>query len=247
MNLPDNDANPESRRRKILLVHGWASDDSLWDPLIKSLADDNNQYSFHIDRVDLGYFSRSAPPVPSGHYELAIGHSAGLQWILLNRQVRCRAVLSVCGFTRFVGGDDFADGWPRRILDRMARQLARDPVSCLREFHEKGRLPERAGLRFFRDAANGNADVLAAGLQALSISDCRTQWSCFDGPRAILAATDDPIVDAKLTQSCFPEEEIEWIPAYTHWLPMTHPQSCATAARNLLARLDLPLAGGSRT
>jgi pimeloyl-[acyl-carrier protein] methyl ester esterase len=245
VNLPHGNGNPESRSRKILLVHGWASEVSIWDPLVESVAAENGPDSFDFERVDLGYFSRSAPPVQSGDYELAIGHSAGLQWLLQNRQVRCKAVLSVCGFTRFVCGDDFAAGWPRRILDRMARQLGKDPGLCVREFHEKGRLPEPCKLPFSRVGTSSNAAVLAAGLQALSNADCRTQWSCFDGPRAVLAATDDPIVDAKLTQSCFPDEEIEWIPACTHWLPMTHPQSCAMAARRLLARLDLQPAGGS--
>ena len=236
--------SPGSRVKRILLVPGWSGDASIWDRLVEAFSLEGSPFACHIERVDPGYYAPPSHPDLSIEFDLGVGHSAGLQWLLQKDTLRCRALLSICGFTRFVREDDFPAGWPRRVLDRMIRQLQADPEGCLREFHEKGGLSEIGEPAFYRQTEHRDGCALAAGLQALSISDCRTQWSCFQGPRAVLAATDDPIVDANLTLSCFADEEIEWIPARTHWLPMTHPHVCATMVRKLLTRLDeRPVAG----
>lgn len=233
----------DDRVTRVLLVHGWAGHPDLWSRISQRLADQLAPVRPRIDVLNLGYYgdARSC----SGSYDVAVGHSAGVAWILGQPDIRFERLVSLAGFTRFCRdrtpdstpcGQAFAAGWPPRTLQRMREALVADAPSVLREFWDNASTRAVGPSNFPRPDSLPDNDRLQSGLQALSSVDCREQWNRFTGPRMVVAGTEDRIVTAAHTESCFPNEPIEWIKTDSHWLPWTFPETCAALLHEMIRK-----------
>jgi pimeloyl-[acyl-carrier protein] methyl ester esterase len=182
---------------------------------------------------DAGYFGDAR--LPEGHFDIAIGHSAGLTWLLQGQDVSFDRVVSIAGFTRFCRGSGFEEGWDSRVIARMQRQLVADPAAVLGDFWQTASAEGDRQDNFPRPATAFRVAAMADGLQALSNDDCREQWSRIPANhRLVIAGTDDRIVTSGHTQSCFTEDRIEWLKTDGHWLPWTFPETCAALLREMI-------------
>ncbi|WZB76845.1 hypothetical protein WJ972_16070 [Achromobacter insuavis] len=117
-------------RPTLLFVHGWAFDAAFWAPLAAALAD------WPQAVVDAGYFGPARMPAPAGPV-LAIGHSLGALRLLAEPPPACLGLVAINGFARFGAADDFPEGVPARMLDRMLNRLAAQPDAVLRDFRQR--------------------------------------------------------------------------------------------------------------
>ena len=216
---------------KMILVHGWALGPWIWHGLVQRLCALMEDSDLTIERVDLGFFGDTGPPA-AGHYDLAIGHSFGLLWLLQDRQLTCDRIISINGFTRFSADTDFPCGWPQRVLQRMRKQLAIDRQVVLADFANKAGIEDE----FRQQQASAVPDVarLDWALEALINRDGREQWDQFPGPRRAIAATKDEIVTAEHTNQCFADSDIQWLKSGCHCLPLKFPEICAALVRELI-------------
>ena len=215
---------------KILCVHGWACRPAVWGPMNRRLAELLSDRQPELVCADLGFYSD--PVLPEGHFDLAIGHSLGLLWLLDNRLVSFDRLISINGFTRFSAATDFQCGWPQRVLQRMQKQLARDSRMAISDFFEKS-----AATRFVGDeisVEHPDTERLNWGLEALINGDGREQWGSFTGPRRVIAASADAVVPVELTNHCFSNCDIQWLKSDCHLTPLLFPEICAALVRELI-------------
>jgi pimeloyl-[acyl-carrier protein] methyl ester esterase len=217
---------------KLLFVHGWAGHPDLWNRMIGSMDPVLDGQSFEATAVNLGVFG--SPSLPVGHFDVAIGHSAGVLWLLSQRDASFASIVSIAGCTRFCSGDTFAAGWPVRVVRRMSQQLHLDADRVLDEFWNAAST-ERAGHpNFPKCEGSPDAACLATGLQALQELDCREQWNAFTGGRLVIAGTEDRIVTADHTRACYEREPVEWLKTDSHWIPWTFPETCAALVAEMI-------------
>lgn len=216
---------------KILCVHGWAFGPELWRPMIDRLTDLMIGLDLEVSCADLGFYGQDC--IPSGHFDLAIGHSFGMLWLLESRLVKADRLVSINGFTRFSAAEDFQCGWPHRIVQRMRKGLGANYPKVIREFLANS---AATGWTDSIGLSPETADVerLDWALEALINSDGREQWSAFDGPQRVIAATRDQIVTREHTQQCFPDGDIQWLKSECHCLPLKFPEICAALIRELV-------------
>lgn len=120
----------DSLRPTLLFAHGWAFDATFWAPLAAALAD------WPQAVADAGYFGPPHTPAPDGPV-LAIGHSLGALRLLGEPPPACVGLIAINGFARFGAADDFPEGVPARMLDRMLNWLATQPETVLRDFRQR--------------------------------------------------------------------------------------------------------------
>lgn len=207
---------------RVLMVHGWALGPWIWQPLVDALSLSAPHCEFR--RVDLGFWG--ALQEQAGDYDLAIGHSLGLLWLLNSDKHRFRKLIAINGFTRFARNERFRQGIPGRVIDRMKANLGREPLAQLTAFWDNSGLPPSD-----RPADEGDFQQLNWGLDALKTWDGREQWSQALADLEdwmVVAATGDRIVPAGLTRACFTSGGIQWIDSDSHLLPLSEPQQCAS-------------------
>lgn len=212
----------------LVLAHGWGFDASVWRPLQTALPD------LECLTWDLGFRGTpSSPALPADRPVIAVGHSLGLLWLLQNRPCRWDRLVAINGFTRFAKADNFQDGVPSRLLDRMIAKLTQTPAAVTSDFLA------RCGLDLEQhpiDGASLDADRLTWGLNALAGWDQRAA----PPPDLVLAGRNDPIVSSAMTQAAFPASfasgAIRWHDG-GHLLPLTAPDWCAARLRELLESL----------
>jgi hypothetical protein len=201
----------------------------MWQALQSRLAELLGERCTEMVVADLGFWGPA--DLPEGRFDLAIGHSFGLLWILQSSLVTCDRLISINGFTRFSRADDFPCGWSPGILQRMRKRLALDTAGVLDDFLRRAAI----GRPTIADQA-GASDVerLDWALEALINQDGRQQWSRFRGPRRAVAGTDDAIVTAEHTNQCFADSDIQWLKSDCHCLPVKFPEICAALVRELI-------------
>jgi len=203
----------------LLLVHGWGFDAGVWAPLRQALGDAVETVAW-----DLGFRgAASRPAVPQGRPVVAVGHSLGLLWLLRERPLAWRALVSINGFPRFTRADDFPQGVAPRLLDRMIARFGEAPQAVYADFMGRCGVaaPDTEGLA---------AEALADGLRALASWDQRAGATV----DLVLAGRADPIVTEAMTLAAFPRSPVEWQDG-GHLLPLTAPDWCAA---KLLAFLE---------
>lgn len=205
--------------RALYLVHGWGFDATFWHPLLAHFPELDARI------VDHGYFGRPNNPALPEEPFVAVGHSAGVLWLLGRELPGCRGLVSFNGFARFSQAADFPDGTPQRVLNRMRMRLARDSDGVLNDFR---------ALCGTNAPVPGAPDIprLDAGLEALSVQDHRDQARALSHRLYWLAGTDDPFGAAKCafeTPRCNGR-----LIAGGHLLPLTDPEFCATVLRGCL-------------
>jgi pimeloyl-[acyl-carrier protein] methyl ester esterase len=198
----------------LVLVHGWGFDASLWDEMRSHFEPDETL------AWDLGFFGapRQDPP-PAGRPILAVGHSFGLLWLLHERPVPYRAIVSINGFSCFARRPDFSAGIAQPMLARMRSRIARDPANVVRNF--RASCGVTAPL-----AADPVPERLAAGLEALQ------NWDARQSPVTIaLCGAGDSLVSPAMSSACF-GAKIHWHEG-GHMLPLTAAAWCARRLREL--------------
>ena len=192
---------------RILLVHGWGFDASLWDAL-------RARPGHTWLTLDLGYFGPPRTALPPA-LDLVAGHSFGCLWALAHPGLGRLPLVSVAGFPRFTAAPGFPHGTPARVLERMLARLRQSPREVLRALHTRLGTAVPPGLP---DLGRLHADLLRMRDQ-----DARSGLR----PRLALAAEDDPLVPAALARQAFPR--LRMLPSGGHVLPLTRTGAVADA------------------
>ena len=230
----------------LVLVHGWGFDPSVWDSVLAS----PRLSGVDVERIDLGFAAVESPnPVPGGPDEagavllssrelpvdrplIGVGHSVGFAW-LLRQPVAWRGLVSINGFARFTRTEDFPEGVPARLLERMIVRLQADPQGVARDFLR------RCGVEA-PEVERLHPAALAEGLQWLARWDLRGALAAWSGPLLALAAEDDPIVPAAMSLASFPASSLRIEEGGGHLLPRTRAGRCAEAIADFLDDLGGP-------
>ncbi len=217
---------------RCLAVHGWAFGPSVFDLMVEELG--KHEPTWEWEFVDLGFWGKGN--TPEGNFDLAVGHSFGLMWLLEQDAVSFDRLVSLAGFSRFVGNRTFRAGVHRRLVAQMQRELLTCPAKLVERFWDEC---GRSGMVFNCKCENPDRERLNWGLEALKSYDRREQWDDLALPasrRLVVAATEDPIVSPALTNACFGGGSIEWVESNSHLLPMAKPVQCASLIRNLMSK-----------
>ena len=201
----------------LLLVHGWGFDSGFWWPLTRRLAD------WPVVAWDLGFHGQpNFPALPKGRPVVAVGHSFGLLWLMRERPLEWKALVSINGFSRFSRAGDFPEGVPPRLLERMMARLDQSPEAVHGEFMTRCGVAKPC-------SGDLSAVSLMGGLHALA------EWDCRSGPKVdlALAGREDPILPAAMTEALFAGTPIEWQDG-GHLLPLTAPDWCAGRLRRFV-------------
>ena len=193
-----------------VLVHGWGFHTGIWTDFVSQLD------GAGVTLIDLGFVSGG----PKGEQDwpsdaIAIGHSLGLLWLLSRGQGRFRALVSVQGFDCFC-----CHIAPSRVT-ALKRGIERDPYRTLEAFWRSCGAPGFAT----REALD--VGRLHEGLDWLMHWDARSVKDALECPVLALAARDDAIVPAAMSQAIWPETGLIWSPDGGHVLPLRHPRWCA--------------------
>ena len=194
---------------RILLIHGWCLQDSLWTGVIEALA------GHRCHTLDFGYFGHPRMEIPEG-IDLAVGHSFGCLWAMQAPQLEGIPLLAVNGFHRFSAAPDFPHGTPTRVLERMLRRLAEAPEEVTQAFL----------LRCGAPPPPSSPDVprLKEDLERLLHDDARHVRG--RQPTGALSADDDPLLPVAMSESMFPGI-LQRLPQGGHLLPLTAPRTVA--------------------
>jgi pimeloyl-[acyl-carrier protein] methyl ester esterase len=212
----------------LLLVHGWGLGAGVWQAVRRHLP------GYTCLTPDLGFFAAPrAVEIPEERPIWAVGHSLGFLWLLhqlphLPWRNRCRAVLGIAAFSRFVRDEQFPEGVSPRLLQRMQQRLPADPHAVLRDFARQGGSALALPLHIADPAP------LLQGLAWLATWDGRENMRQWPGTVANLAACDDQIVPQALSRRCFTPEQCQWLPQGGHLLPLTQPLACARFIQHFL-------------
>jgi len=198
---------------KLLLLHGWGFDASLWDGMRVLLPE------FDTVLWDRGYFGPPGCEAPEGEF-LAVGHSLGSLLLALDPLPRCVGLVAVNGFDRFVGPDRV----PARVVARMRERFAVRPAEVLRDFRMRCGA-ESAPDIFDHARLSKDLELLADGNAAASRTATVT----------VLHGSDDSLLPAIMRDGVFPNSPRATCPGGGHLLPLTHPHWCATQVREVMA------------
>ena len=189
---------------KLLLVHGWGFDASIWDAVRAALKP--------IETIawDLGYFGAERLPRVTGPF-VAVGHSLGSLLLAIGPPHGCAGMIAINGFDRFTG-DELV---PARVLDRMRARFAVAPEAVLNDF--------RLRCGGSRHQGTIDASCLARDLERLATGDARGRMV----PKLLLQGADDPILPAAMRGHVFAGAPRSILAGAGHLLPVTHPDWCA--------------------
>ena len=198
---------------KVVFVHGWGEDCSLWNDVQKYLSCDHFMPHF----VDMGFFHK--PIDLEDTPAIYITHSMGTPWVLKHKK-NILGLMTINGFTYFTKTDQRHAGVDKRVLLRMLRQFKSSPHQVLRDFMLN------AGLENYNAPNSMDEHLLLDGLEFLLECDVRDQYAQLAIPRLHLASSDDAIVSQELSESSF-GRDIFWYKNAHHVLPLSHPQEIA--------------------
>lgn len=207
---------------RITLVHGWSYDASIWREVLPLLN------GLDVEVADLGFFGKPSLPQSCEVPRIAVGHSLGVLWWLALTDLPWAKLVAINGFPRFTAAADFPAGVAPRVLERMIKRFAVAPAAVLVDFHTAC---GGAGPALPADTA-----PLAAGLGTLGEADGRAVLATRLDDVLALAARDDAIVPAALSEAAF-GPRLEWMAQGSHLLPLTHPQACARLIRRAVESL----------
>jgi pimeloyl-[acyl-carrier protein] methyl ester esterase len=197
-----------------VFVHGWGFNAAIWRALTGYMRNSK------VSLVDLGFIAGGPPSVsvwPSD--AIAVGHSLGVLWLLHRAGEEdsppFRALVSIQGFDRFCPHTP-----PSRVA-AMRRGLRRDAYQTVQSFwHGCDAEP-------FASSESLNAARLDEGLGWLMEWDetkTKAELAC---PTLALAARDDAVVSAAMSEAIWRSDTILWSDTGGHVLPLKHPEWCA--------------------
>ncbi|HEX2447378.1 MAG TPA: hypothetical protein VHK26_04235 [Methyloceanibacter sp.] len=193
-----------------VLVHGWGFHAGIWADFVGQLD------GAEVTLVDLGFVSGG----PKGEMDwpsdaVAVGHSLGLLWLLERSRGRFKGLVSIHGFDCFC-----CHIAPSRIA-ALKRGLEREPGGTLQAFWRS------CGAAGFALPDALNVARLEEGLDWLMHWDARKAKDELACPVLALAARDDVIVPASMSEAIWKDRGIIWSQEGGHVLPLRHPRWCA--------------------
>ncbi|OUS18039.1 hypothetical protein A9Q97_01215 [Rhodospirillales bacterium 47_12_T64] len=199
---------------RILLVHGWGYGPDIWNSVIPQLDPE-----IECTIADLGF--SGTMKLPTGHYDIAVGHSMGLLWLLSKEKVSWDKLVSINGFTKFSASDDFPQGVSARVLERMIRKIPHSAQGVLKSFHAQC---DPLGIVPFKSLANLDEERMIWGLEFLRDMDLRNKYD--PSNTLVLAEKDDLVITQEMTSALFQESEIRWVEGKGHLVPLSAPNVC---------------------
>ncbi|WP_120495945.1 alpha/beta fold hydrolase [Kiloniella sp. EL199] len=209
---------------RVVFVHGWGYGPDIWQSVIRLLGPD-----ISCDLVDLGFSGTER--IPAGHYDIAVGHSMGCQWLLSQTDIIWEKSVLINGFSRFSACDDFPEGMHPRVIDRMLRKLPKAPVDVLRSFHQ---LCDPGGRTDYHAIETPDLSKLIWGLNFLREQDQRLNFT--EESSYILADKDDQVVTEAMTVKLF-KSNSQWTEGKGHLLPLTDPVACHSVIKRAITDL----------
>lgn len=192
---------------RLLFLHGWGLDASLWDGVRAALPD------YETVAMDRGYFGPPIIDLPPEPF-VAVGHSLGA--LMIAEFPNAMGHIAVNGFDRFVGDGAI----PRRVMDRMRKRFLEAYAEVLEEFRARigaGPAPDTP-----------NYARLNAELHLLAEADARH----VERPRTIvLHGGADPLLPPAMREAVFAGAPRETLAEGGHLLPLTHPEWVAARIR----------------
>jgi pimeloyl-[acyl-carrier protein] methyl ester esterase len=196
---------------RLLFLHGWGLDASLWDDTRAALP------GFETMAWDRGYFGPPMTDLPSEPF-IAVGHSLGA--MLLAGMPRTAGLIAVNGFDRFAGEGAVSP----RVVERMRKRFAEDPAEVLADFRMRIGAP--------RATNNLEPKALATDLTILADTDARGS----QGSRTlVLHGGADPLLPEAMREAVFAGAPRETLAEAGHLLPLTHPAWVADRIRAFAA------------
>ncbi|MFD2207117.1 alpha/beta fold hydrolase [Kiloniella antarctica] len=200
---------------RVLFVHGWGNSTEIWDAVVENL-----QTDVEYVLADFGFFGMKKMPDP-GYYDIVVGHSLGVLWLLSQNKITWEKLISICGFSKYSTGGSFPEGVPNRVIERMIRKLPFSSEGVLRTFHE---LCDPEKQVPFDLSSCPNQEQLMWGLQFLCDEDARLHYDPLN--TFILADKGDQVVSQAMTTSLFGFENVTWLEGKGHLVPLTAPAAC---------------------
>lgn len=207
---------------RLLFVHGWGFDSTVWDSLAQSFPD----RSF----LERGYFGAAMEPEISGPF-VAVTHSFGTMRFLCGPHPGCRGIVAINGFDRFCATGGFP-GVPLRVIERMIERFRDRPAAVLAGFRERCGAVAHFGQL--------DRDRLGADLLALRDGDCREQSARCGLPILSLQGARDPVLPPAMRDAVFAEAgDCERLTHETggHLLPLEDADTCVRAISAFMKRL----------
>jgi len=190
-----------------VLVHGWGFHAGIWADVVGHLKGSD------VTLVDLGFVSGGPEGVTDWPSDaVAVGHSLGLLWLLRQGKGRFQALVSVQGFDCFC-----CHVAPSRLV-ALKRGIEREPHSTLQAFWQS------CGAAGFALPEALNVGRLDEGLDWLMHWDARTAKDELTCPVLALAARDDAIVPASMSEAIWRDKRLVWSQDGGHVLPLRHPR-----------------------
>ncbi|GGF51207.1 alpha/beta hydrolase [Terasakiella brassicae] len=206
--------------KKLVFVHGWGFAAEFWHGLATELPE------FASEFVNLGFLGDVHPiNDPNAVY---ITHSMGLAWVV-EQVANCQAIVAINGFTKFCRDENWSNGVPPRMLERMIRQFDRTPETVWTEFMKN------CGAIDPVYPTKANTEALSKGLRCLRDCDIRLKFKNLTADKLIIAGDQDRIVPEKLTRASFGEDVI-WYKGGNHLLPLFEQKKLAVDIRRFLDR-----------
>lgn len=209
---------------RIVFVHGWGYGPDIWQSVVKLLGS-----NITYDQVDLGFSGKER--ISQGHYDIAVGHSMGCQWLLSRNDITWEKSVFINGFSRFSAHDDFPEGVHPKVIERMLRKLPKAPADVLSSFHK---LCDPEGKTDHRTMETPDLSKLTWGLNFLRDQDQRLNFTKKNS--YILADKDDQVVTEAMTVKLF-KGNPEWTEGKGHLLPLTDPGACCSVIKRAIADL----------
>lgn len=208
-----------------VFVHGWGFGPGFWAPLVDALGWTD------ACMLDLGFLGQGATASPAlaarclqavqaqGRAVLGVGHSLGFLWLAQHMALSAQdRLVGLNAFAAFAACGSFPSGVPVRVLQRMHKGLSGNPEEVLADFCS------HCGTQVVQGTPN--ASNLSIGLDLLINGDVRPILAAKTGQYAILAARQDPVVSATMTEDSFVEEDaVQWVDG-GHLLPQTNVRAC---------------------
>ncbi len=200
---------------RILFVHGWGYGPKIWDAVIAQLGHD-----VECTVADLGFSGTQAIP-EEAHFDIAVGHSLGVLWLLSQEKITWNKLVSICGFSKFSDDKSFPQGVSLRVIERMIRRLPISAESVLKSFHD---LCDPLGQIPFENSEKRDHERLSWGLEFLRDQDARTLLN--PSNTFVLADKTDLVVPEDMSRAFFGSSNITWADGKGHLVPLTDPKAC---------------------
>ncbi|MFC7439881.1 alpha/beta fold hydrolase [Laceyella putida] len=208
-----------NRKPRCLWLTGWSADETVWEPVIERLPEAEHQIlSFHNKFFDVEEIHRlirvSAPFMLIGW---SMGALLALQYAAAySRQVT--EIFAVSGTSQFI-----RQKRDLRVLERMMREVARDPKRVLREFDQRlftVAEEERSNAECPRIRRHlPEPDVLLAGLRYLKGYSIIEQVNRLELPIHLLSGAEDqicPVEGAESLHRLLPQSDLTVWPDAGH-------------------------------